>query len=313
MSCGGSAPSGPTGPGKASGPLAPSAISVTSQRALLGGSEFQLLWTGTASSYKLSIGSSQGASDVALIETNGSTQTWLAPRAGTFSATVTAKTDIGESPPSAGLTLVSVDLRDVIEAMLFSEGPLSDTRRVNTIDGVFSIWPDGQRVSILVAPDIAEITRSRIAEFVTQYATITGNAVTGSITVTQNDMQDWGINQVPPSSIAVRLGFCSGLATGCNTGGPPAPGCGCLSANIGRSITSLHTPDADYVKHELGHAYGIGHIRVPAGTRLAPLLMGGNAGEISETEAAAISAIRRSGFGRGGRRSQLVAAGLVNR
>lgn len=63
------------------------------------------------------------------------------------------------------------------------------------------------------------------------------------------------------------------------------------------------------------------HINLPSGTLLARTLMGPGLisggvlqeTEISETEAAAISTLRQRGFGRGGRRSQLVAAGLINR
>jgi hypothetical protein len=317
IACGGS----PTDPTPSPGSPSPPSLTAISERALLGGSEFQLTWTGSTAGYKLLIGSSPGASDIATIETTGPMYTWKAPRAGTFFATVTATTNNGESRTSASLPLVSVDLRDVIDAMLFSSGPLSDTQRVNTIDSVFSIWPDGSRLTILVAPDMADVTRTRITEFIDQYASITNNAVTASISVASSGMKDWTITQVPSNTIAVRFmapgemaqaGICTlNPGVGCNTGGPPAPGCGCVTANLGRSITTLHAPDADYVKHELGHAYGMFHIRLPSGTKLVTLMGTGTSAGISETEAAAISLIRQRGFGRGGRRSQLVAAGLV--
>jgi hypothetical protein len=179
-------------------------------------------------------------------------------------------------------------------------------------------------VQILVSSDVADATRQRAQGFLDQWATVTNGAVTGVLATTTNRMPpSFTISMVPANTVAVRVipdpqshGLCTltqgGL--GCNTGGPPRVQSPQLP---GRSLTTLHAPDAGYITHELGHAYGLWHTRLPAGTSVSRPMMGpplvlGEFGEISEVELQAITEMRAAGMRNGSTRGQAVARGLVN-
>ncbi len=317
----GSGPSSPS-PTVTVAPTAPSAptnLSIASQEAELGGSEFQLSWSGSATRWDVSIGSSPGSSDVLQTEVPTREFQWRANRAGTntFYARVTAINDVGRSQASSELSLVSVDLKDIIDAMLFSSGPLSDAPTRSATGAAWYPWRDGTRVRIVMSSDTSNVPRTAAQRFIEQYAAMTDNAVTGVVEIIDDRLQQLTIQQVSNHTVAVRVvinpqavGLCtlSAPGDGCNTGGPPSVG---VNANIGRSVTTLGAPDADYLSHELGHAYGLWHVRIPAGARVKAM-MGLRSEGLGETERRVLARARAAGLRNGSLRSQALAMGLVN-
>ncbi len=343
-SCGRSAPTSPTAAAPVTPPVivavpppaaptltAPNVpvVSVNTQRALLGGSEFRLIWSASGTSHRLLIGRSPGASDLLDTRLGLPTYVWLAPSAGTFFARVSSSNEVGESPASADFRLVSVDLRDVIDAMLYASGPLTDgVQSGPSISPNVTVcgFPDGHRVSLLFADDISEANVAKAQEFGRQYSANTGNTITIKSDRAGSNLTSWTILDVPPETIAIRQmttdemrqgGVC-GPSLGCNTGGPRCP-----SSNFrSRGLTTIRSPDGGLaIAHEVAHAYGLFHLNYPAGTYLSTPLMKGSRDQssgvdlqqnLTETEAAALDALHKAGVRTNARRGDLISRGLVN-
>ncbi len=322
VGCGGSSPTTPTpltgtttpAPPTPTAPLAPTALTLISQNADIGENEFEIAWSGSGDQYELSIGTATGLSDVLATDVPTPRYSWTARASGqrTYFARVTAKNNVGASPPSSELRLVFVDLRDVIDALLFTSGPMSETKRAGVPTIQWTPWPDRSNVRILMSVELADITRQRAQRFIDHWASLTGNGVAGVVTITDDRMRDLTYQQVPVNTVAVRMvpdNHCT-----CNTGGPPSTYGG--RTNPGKSITTLNTPDSSGITHELGHAYGMWHVYLPGGTKLTRPVMGpagaGEHLEFSDLELRAITRMRSAGMRNGSTRATALARGLVN-
>lgn len=133
----------------------------------MGGNTVVLVWRPVmgASGYDLEIGSSPGAADIAQIATSEPFFGWQdAPPKRTFFVRVRARNSAGAGPPSVELKVVTVDLREVIEALFLGSGPLlrSDVGCVR--QGYWLGFPAGTTIRIRVSsttvrPDAQEALR----------------------------------------------------------------------------------------------------------------------------------------------------------
>ena len=314
--CGSSpAPSAPTSSGAT--PLAtPTVFRQVAQKINAANNEFQLAWVGTAASYQLVIGSTPGSSNI-LPPTvvPGTTYTWISPRTGgTYYARVAAKSGDSLSGYSDELSLFVLDIRNVIDAMYFHAGPMADSPANANSNPVTAVWADGTRLSVLVSNEAGSTALANAQTFTGQYADLIGGAVTAAFSMTSDAMHDKDYRTFPDFTIGVRVqpGYCGGALACVPTGSGPAP----IGPN--KSMVTLEQGSGLYLSataHEMGHAYGMGHITIPAAGRpefrfmMSPV----NASEqMTDAEKLAITLARNAGLRAGWTRHDAELKDLVN-
>lgn len=283
------------------------------QRVTLTSNQIDLAWSGgTTPGYRLLVGSSAGNSDIGSIDTTQTSYTFVAPRtANTYYARVVGISGAASSAASRELTITTLDLRSVIDALFFRAGPLSPGKAVQLGSIQAGVWPDGTHLRVLVSREAGESRRAEAQAAVDDYASTVDGAITGTAELVDDDLHSLVLSQVPPFTIAIRVipGFCGASALGCESGGP-AP----IGPNS--SIVTLHSPSLTSVAaHELGHAYGLFHITgAPVGALFGSFLMNPTATAditMSPAEKAAIGAGHAGGIRAGTTRDQALASGLV--
>jgi hypothetical protein len=313
--CGGShpgVPPSPVGPAFPRGVGPPTQFAIHSQRVTIASNEIVLGWSGSTPAYRLSIGSRRGASDVHVVDLAAAGYTFVAPRtANSYFARVSGIDGELVTPPTADLTISTLDLREVIDALFFDAGPMSEFRAIQPGTKQAAVWVDGARLSVPVSREAGERIRALAQAAVDDYAAIVGGAVTGTAVLVDDDMHALTRpEQLPAFTIATRLfpPGCPSTASGCAFFGP-AP------AGPNASIVTLTSPGVtSTVAHEFGHAYGLRHIRPAASDRPEfRFLMSTPASSdtLSDPERAAIAAARAGGIRGGTTRDEALAAGLV--
>jgi hypothetical protein len=311
--------------GSASTPLTPTGTQLTaptgfyqpSQKINATSNELTLAWTSGEASFQLVIGSSPGASDV-LPPTivAATTYTWISPRqGGAYYARVAAKRGDSTSPYSTELPLFVLDIRNVIDALFFRSGPMADTPSTASTNPVAGVWADGTRLSVLVSNDAGDTARANAQGFADQYAALVGGAVTASATLTSDAMQNKDFRTLPEFTIGVRVqsGYCGVGPLGC-----VAIGAGPQPVGPNRAIVTLDQIGPLYLgatAHEMGHAYGMGHVTMPAaGQSQFRFLMNPAylTDQLSDAEKLAITLAHNAGLRGGWTRNQALAADLVN-
>jgi hypothetical protein len=149
--CGSSgSPAAPSTSGAA--PLAVPSLRETSQKINATNNEMVLAWDGTAAAYQLVIGSNPGLSNLLSTEVTGTTYTWVSPRtAGTYYARVAVKSGESLGGFSNELSLVVLDVRNVIDALFFHSGPLADQPADANTNPITSVWADGTALTVPVS------------------------------------------------------------------------------------------------------------------------------------------------------------------
>lgn len=311
------APFSPTvSTGTASQLAAPTVFITTSQQIRSADNVLAFSWVSSESSFQLVIGSSSGASDVLSTTVTGNSFTWTSPRpAKTYYARVAAKRGDATSPFSDEQTLTVVDIRNMVEAMFFHSGPMSDANGDTAgTSNVALMWPDGTHLRVLVSPDVTSAA-ANAQTFADQYAALTNGAITATTEMTSDRMQslDHPELTLPEFAIGIRLqaGFCQSGALACANYGP-APG------GQNRSMVTLALSgglNIGATAHEMGHAYGMGHIQTPAAGRPEfRFMMNSNSGaeQMTDAEKLTVTFARAGGLRPAMTRSQAVALGLVN-
>jgi hypothetical protein len=263
----GSSPSGPSGTsGSSSNTVAtPAGFRVTVQRVNFTNNEVTFGWSGTASSYRISAGTASGLSDVFSIEVSTTSYAWTAPREATvYYVRVVAIQNGQTSAASPELPIFTIDLRDVIDALFFRSGPMADTPGTALSNPSAGVWPSNTRLTVLVSEEAGETARSKGQTFLDDYAGLGGLNITASSAMTPNDYRSSVLGSIPEFTIAMRVlaNFCgsTGVIACANYG--PAP------IGLNRSIVTLNTAAGHVAaSHELGHAYGMGHVRVNGSVR----------------------------------------------
>ncbi len=296
--------------------LAPSNFRQTSQKVNATTNEMQFSWDAGEPSYQLVIGSSPGTSNIlSTPPITGTTYTWVSPRqAGAYYARLVAKRGDSTSAFSTELSLFVVDIRNVIDALYFRSGPMADTPSNATTNPVAGVWADGTRINVLVSNEAGTTALANAQTFTDLYAVLMGGAVTASLSMTSDTMRDRDYRGFPEFTIGVRVqpGFCGG-ALGCvPVGSGPAP------VGPNKSIVTLEQGSGLYLSataHEMGHAYGIGHVVVPIAGRqeLRFMMSPVNASEqMTDVEKLAITLARQAGIRPGMTRSEAQLRDMVN-
>lgn len=293
--------------------VAPTVFIVTSQQIRQADNLLTFSWVSSEASFQLVIGSSSGGSDILSTVVTGNTFTWTSPRpAKTYYAKVAAKRGDSTSPFSDELILTVVDLRNMIEAMFFHTGPMSDAAEGGA-STVAALWPDGTRLTVLVSNDAGDVALANARTFANDYAALVGGAITATLAKTADPMQGILAQSLPDFTIGIRVqaGICSTGALACANYGPSPVG-------PDSSMVTLALPNGLNISataHEMGHAYGMGHIQTPAAGRPEfRFLMNSNSGaeQMTDAEKLAVTVARAGGLRPAMTRSAAAALGLVN-
>ena len=311
LGCGAPPPSGsPTAPG----PLAagvPVQFAIRSQRVTLTSNEIVLGWTGSSSSYRVSIGSSAGASDVKTADVMSTTYSFVASRtANTYFARVAGISGEQLTPPTPDLSISTLDVREIVDALFFDGGPMSEFHAIQLGSKPAAVWTEGTRLSAPVSAEAGDRIRTLVQAAIDDYAGIVHGSVTGTAVLVDDNMHALtSPDQLPPFTVATRLfpGGCPLTASGCATFGPQPAG---PNAAI---VTLTNAGVLNTVAHEFGHAYGLHHIRSVSDRPEFRFLMTTPASTdtFSDPERAAIAAAWAGGIRGGTTRDEALAAGLV--
>ncbi len=311
--CGGGGSAAPSGPPPAGSLVSPTNFRVILQRVLFTNNEIQFSWSGSGSTYRVSAGAASGGSELLNVEVTGTSYTWMAPRTEAIFYVRVAATQGTATSTAAELPVFTVDMRNVIDALFFGLGPMSQNA-AGRGNPPANIWADGTRLTVRVSTESGDTARANAQTFVDEYAAVIGGAITAGVEVTPDDMKSLTTpSQLPLLTVVIRVlsGWCggAGIIACANIG--PAP----VGSN--RSIVTMNGASGGIsIAHELGHAYGMQHVIRNASARaeldfmMNPSLV--NA-QMTETEKSAIRAARDGGLRAGMTRSQAEDAGLVNR
>lgn len=318
--CGsGEAPFSPT---VSTGPVAqllpPTTFLVSSQRVNADSNTVTFTWISSETSFLLTIGTSSGSSNLLSTTVTGNTFTWTSPRAaGAYYARVAAKRGDATSGFSDEQTITVVDVRNMIEALFFHTGPMSDANE-GFATNVVGIWADGSRLRVLVSNEAGASARASAQTFADQYAAIVGGAITATTEMTDDRMQTAAGVLNPQATLAefsvgirVQAGFCPSGALACANFGPAPLG-------FNRAMVTLALAgglNIGATAHEMGHAYGMGHVQTPAAGRpeFRFLMNSSSASEqMTDAEKLAITVARNAGLRSGDSRSRALQLGLIN-
>lgn len=309
--CGSSSPSAPS-----SGSSTTSAVTgfvVSLQQISLTANTVTFAWTSTgATTYKMMIGNTSGASDLVNVDVTGTSYVWTGPRtAGIFYARVAAT---GGGAASTELPVFTLDLRNMIDAMYFAAGPMSQNATINPTpfnSQIFAgIWADGSTVTVLVTNEAGSVSLTAAQRYVADYLAATSNHITATVATTATPYTTATLSSLPEFSVVVRVAsVCTqpGVIACANLG--PSP----IGSN--RSFVNLNAVGGGgSVAHEIGHSFGFSHVAVSTGARpefaflLNPALVGT---QMTEAEKAVLAAARAGGMRANWTRAQALAAGLV--
>lgn len=313
--CGGS--STPTSPSTSSGSSAPTNFVIATQQVTMTSNVVGFTWSGSGSTYKMIIGSAAGASDILSADVTGTSYTWTGPRtAGIYYARVAATTSGTVGSASTELPVFTLDMRNMIDALFFGYGPMSDAGSNGPASSA-AVWADGATINTLVTTEAGAASLTAAQTFVQDYLAATSNFISAPISTTTTGYGGVSLFAIPLDTVVVRVDrtICpqSGVIA-CAYYGPLPYGPGRSFVNLNAAPTG-NTPDSwRAIAHEIGHAYGLHHLSQSASARVEfrflmnPTLV---ADQLSVAEKTAIAAARQGGIRPGWTRSQAVAAGLV--
>ena len=317
VACGSSSPSAPSTTSSSSTLSAPTSFTIASQQVTMTSNVVGLSWSGSGSTYKVTAGTTSGASDLLSADVTGTTYTWTAPRTGSIFYVRVAATSGGQtSTASQELPVFTIDMRNVIDALFFGYGPMSDANGRGPASTV-AVWPDGATISVLVSDQAGTASLTAAQTFVADYLAATSNFISAPITTTSLTYTGVALGAIPDNTVVVRVDntVCPGAGIiACAFYGPTPYGTGRSTVNLNAAPTS-NTPDSwKAIAHEIGHAFGLHHLVQTASARaefkflLNPTLV---AEQLSAVEKTALAEARKGGIRNGWTRAQALAAGLV--
>lgn len=293
--------------------LAPTVFIVPSQRVNADSNTVTFSWVSSEASFQLIIGTSSGSSNVLSTTVTGNTFTWTSPRAaGSYFARVAAKRGDSTSGFSDEQIVTVVDIRNMIEAMFFHTGPMSDANEAGA-SNIALLWPDGAALRVVVSTDAGETARANAQTFANEYAALIGGVVTAATELTSDRMQGVSAQSLAAFTIGLRVqaNVCSSGALACANYGPSPAG-----TNRSMITFALSGPlNIGATAHEMGHAYGMGHIQTPAAGRPEfRFMMNSSSGaeQMTDAEKLAITVARSGGLRAAMTRAQAIALGVIN-
>ncbi len=279
-------------------------------------------WSGAnASGYTLQVGSAKGTADVALIDAGAATSfTWTGVPIGSFYARVIPRQGTRFGPPSNDVNVVSIDARQMIDALIFGRGPLAPPG--NTAGPVIADQMEGWQPGSSFVVKMAASLPAAVTTSLQKTAAQIGPATMGAVQAATLGGVPEPVPQPAPSEVTVTLSSPDDVKSQCIC----ANCVGCAYYYLrgpftqrGRILISTSAQDSA-AAHELGHILGLAHIISGAGVR-PPFTMGTTAdgqyspsGQLDVLEPATIRMLETlygMGLTAGSTRGQFEAAGLV--
>ncbi len=310
--------------GSSGSPAAPSTTSnsptnfaITLQQVTMTSNLVAFSWSGSSSTYKVFAGSAAGLSDLLSADVTGTTYTWTAPRtAGIFYVRVAATTGGVAGTASTELPVFTIDMRNVIDALYFGYGPMSDANG-NPPASSAAVWADGATITTLVTTESGDVTLAAARSFINDYLAASSNFISAPIDTTTTRYNGVSLLSIPLNTVIVRVDntICPQVGViACAYYGPLPYGPGRSFVNLNGAPTSTTPGGSVAISHEIGHSFGLHHLSQNASARaefrflMNPVLV---SSQLSEVEKTAIGLARAGGIRPGWTRSQALAAGLV--
>jgi hypothetical protein len=278
-------------------------------------------WSGSgASSYRVEIGTTSGASDVGTFEASTASFKWTGVPVGNFYARVRGLQGATVGLPCADVLVSSIDARHVIDALIFGFGPLAVAGNAAGpfVQDHMEGWQPGTGFEVILGESVPANLTASVQKTVQQVGPATKGAVTAGIVGRRPDpLPSPGPGEVTVSLVSpqevneeCRCDNCVGCATQWLRGS---------FITRGRILVSAEAqPSA--AAHELGHIIGLGHVISPTGLR-PPFTMGvttdgkfsprGQSDVLDPATTQMLETLYGMGLTAGASRRQFEAAGLV--
>jgi hypothetical protein len=287
------------------------------------GTEVELWWSGSgASNYRLEIGSSSGASDVATFDTSGPTRsfTWSGVPVGNFYARVRGRQGTTLGSASNEVLVGSIDARQMIDALVFGYGPLAVAGSLAgpLVQDHMEGWQPGTGFGLILGESVPATVAASAEKTVQQIGPATRGAVQAGVLGRRPDP----VPSPGPGEVTLSLLSAQDVRDEC-----VCDSCvGCAWHWVrgsfiqrGRILISADA-QASTAAHELGHVIGLAHIISAAGVR-PPFTMGvttdgkyspnGQSDVLEPATIRMLETIYGLGLTAGSSRPQFEAAGLV--
>ena len=298
---------------------APSSFSITLQQVFMTSNSVAFSWASTgATTYKMMIGTTSGGSDALNVDVTGTTYTWTAPRTSVIYYARVVPTSGGQTgTASTELPLFTIDMRYVIDALYFGAGPMSDGIGQPPSNLPVAIWADGSTINVIVSDESGAVSLDAARNFVTDYLAAMSNHITINVTTTPTKWTGVALSAVPLDTVVVRVdnSICPQVGViACAFYGPLPYGAGRSTVNLNAAPTATTPGGSVAIAHEIGHSFGLHHLKVNSSTRaelnflMNPVLV---VSRLSDVEKNAMQAARAGGMRNAWTRAQAVAAGLV--
>jgi hypothetical protein len=279
-----------------------------------------------ATSYRVEIGTSVGASDMLSTEVTAPALTTTLPAnpaVPDYYLRFFSRGPAGESAPKATFAPV-VDLRTIIEALFFETGPRRPAFALPSTDvvdrdaarfrafgaaDVMLGWPPGARVTVIASTALRDEQLQAARDTVDQFNQAVGGVIRATLTTTSDPDP-----RPRPGTITLAPG--DPVAAGC---GGNAIGCAVRTVEDGVILDArlVVTPSSRgcVTAHEIGHGLqGFGHINLQGVPGLSAATMSPGGCDLPRLTGYENDAIRESyarGMRAGDRRQDFVRAGLI--
>jgi len=278
-------------------------------------------WSGSATSYRLAIGRSSGAADVASVDVGPATSfTWSQVPVGMFYARVVPYRGTAAGTATSDLLVDSIDARQMIDALVFADGPLSVPGNpagpliADRMEG----WPPGTPMTITLGADVPASVEASIQKTAAQIAPATHGLVQAVVAGRSADAQ--------PSpndfEVTISMGSPSDINDKCQCSNCVGCAWQWFRGSViqrGRILVSTSAQPSTSA-HEIGHVLGLAHITSPDGVR-PPFTLGitpdgkyspnGQLDQLDPATTRMLETIYGQGLTAGASRAQFEAAGLV--
>jgi hypothetical protein len=285
--------------------------------------EFRWQAVSGATRYRLEVGSSPGALDVAALEVAApaTSLTWSHVPVGTFHARAQAWQGATAGPFSAEVLVGSIDPRLMIDALVFGRGPLAVAGNAagpvqpDRMEG----WLPGSTFTLVLAQSMSVAFASAAEEAARQIGPATQGAVQAAIApgrppdpLPPPAYDEVTLSMLSPEEVKRRCGCdrCVGCARTWHRG----------SFATRAEILCSSTAQLAVVAHEIGHVVGLAHIISAKGVR-PPFTMGVTTdgqyapeGQLDVLDPATVRMLQTlygAGLTAGAERGQFEAAGFV--
>jgi hypothetical protein len=221
----------------------------------------------------------------------------------------------GEGLPSNTAEILSLDARDIVEALFFGTGPLAESgNTAHVLEDRVEGWMPGAGLAFIVDAAMPATLALGIENTLPQLATASGGALTAAIVARQPSPGDplegeVSVTMVQPDAYP-EVVPCA----------PDTLGCARTFFRNDR-ITRAHIwirnaalTSAGLVAHEVGHVYGLAHIGSRQGVRPVFTMVASSGQRLPMLEPATLRAMEAASAARlyvGSHRDQFVAAGLI--